>query len=52
MAHSYKIEIHNDKDELAEQTDSTTLRVFQPSITFQFCMNEPQKQLVQNSLLL
>ena len=40
IAHSYKIEIHNDKDELAEQTDSTTLRVFQPSITFQFTIDD------------
>jgi len=40
LSHSYKIEIHNDKGELAKQTDYTRLKVIQPSITFQFILDE------------
>jgi len=39
-AHSYKIEIHNEKDELAKQTDSTTLKAYQASTTFQFTVDK------------
>ena len=40
LSHSYKIEIHNDKGELAKQTDYTRLKVIQSSITFQFILDE------------
>ncbi|MCH8832889.1 MAG: 6-bladed beta-propeller [Thaumarchaeota archaeon] len=39
-AYSYKIEIHNENGELASQTDSTTLKVYQISTTFQFTVNK------------
>jgi len=39
-AYSYKIEIHNENGELASQTDSTTLKVYQSSTTFQFTVNK------------
>jgi len=39
-AHSYKIEIHNENGELASQTDSTILRAYQASTTFQFTVDK------------
>jgi len=39
-AYSYKIEIHNENGELASQTDSTILKAYQASITFQFIIDE------------
>jgi len=39
-AHSYKIEIHNENGELASQTDSTVLKAYQTSTTFQFTIDE------------
>ncbi len=40
LSFPYRIEIHNDKGELAKQTDYTHLKVIQPSITFQFILDE------------
>jgi len=40
IAHSYKIEIHNEKDELASQTDYTILKATQASTTFQFTVEQ------------
>jgi len=40
QANSYNIEIHNENGELASQTDSTTLKVYQASTTFQFTVNK------------